>query len=354
MRIIHIADFGTSENTGIAEVVSTLTERQLEKECDVLIIVLRTPKSYPNLIEINSSKKIIKEIESFSPDIVIFHSLYKYPYIRIAHFLVKRKIPYLIEMHGGSSKENANKSKFIKQLANRLFFNKFVRYSSAIIYLNNQEQNNSIFKHKNIIIPNGVDLRTVELNKKKLKGCSEKITFLFLGRIDFHHKGLDYLFEAINQLGDKLIEHNVCFKIYGRHYDDRILKIAAASNGLIEYHEPVFGTDKDNVMNSSDIFILTSRYEGMPMAVLEALAHGMPCLVTPQTNMGELINKNNAGWVCELNIEDIANTILKSISDYKNTRDSLSQNALNAVTEFDWDKIAELSIKQYSNFIEES
>ncbi len=349
MNILHIADYGITKNNGIAEVVNNLSLYQSRLGHEVNVILLRTPTNYQKHIVSSSCRDIINNIRKISPTIVIFHSLYKWQYPFIALFLKRSNVPYLIEMHGGSSVQNARKSKLKKAVANILLYKRFIKNSGSIIYLNNAERSLSIFDHKNIIIPNGVNLNDVV--EDVVPRIDNRISFLFLGRIDFYHKGLDYLVESINKISQTRLKNQVVFKIYGQRYDDRILDIADKSEGMIEYHNPVYGNDKKKIISQTDIFILTSRYEGMPMSILEALSYGKPCLITEQTNMSDIILNNNAGWVCDLSIDDIAATIQQAYNDIRENKEQLSQNAKNAVLPFDWNQIARLSIEQYSLFV---
>ena len=72
---------------------------------------------------------------------------------------------------------------------------------------------------------------------------------------------------------------------------------------LVELHEAIDGSEKEAELLSADVFIQTSRSEGMSMGILEALSYGVPCLVTRGTNLGEIIEQYDAGWVAETNAE---------------------------------------------------
>jgi glycosyltransferase involved in cell wall biosynthesis len=61
----------------------------------------------------------------------------------------------------------------------------------------------------------------------------------------------------------------------------------------------VFGREKEALLDSAFVFVHTSRWEGMPFAVIEALATGCPVLVTPATNLGDYVEGFGAGVVVD-------------------------------------------------------
>ena len=111
--------------------------------------------------------------------------------------------------------------------------------------------------------------------------------------------------------------------------------------------DAVNGIEKEKIILSADIFIQTSRVEGMPLGILEALSYGLPCLVTKGTNTGEIVKKYNAGWVAETNTTSIANKLIEAIFD-SNVWVEKSQNCIRLIEEnFSWDKISNKAIQDY-------
>ena len=89
----------------------------------------------------------------------------------------------------------------------------------------------------------------------------------------------------------------------------------------------------------------------MPIGILEALSYGIPCLVTEGTNLGELINEYNAGWVAETNAKSIAEHIKEAVISREKYAVK-SQNAVKLIeNNFDWIVVTRETIKKYQKLI---
>lgn len=78
----------------------------------------------------------------------------------------------------------------------------------------------------------------------------------------------------------------------------------------VEWVGPVSGGDKDAFYRSLDVFVFPSeyRFEAQPLVVLEALSYGVPCLVTDQGYMGELVQKTGIPAIGSLSFVNCAAT----------------------------------------------
>lgn len=292
--------------------------------------------------------------ESFRrPDIVVFHEVYHVEFARIAKTLEKEGIPYVIIPHGCLVKSAQNKKRWKKLLANVLVFRDYLYKSSALQCLSENELNNIMFNIPKFIATNGVSLS----DKHKKNFNNEKIQITYIGRLEIVPKGIDLLLQAIKQVVDKpdFINRIKSIDLYGPDLNGRYAAVETLikENGvdkIVTLHPAIEGEEKREKLLDTDIFIQTSRHEGMPMGILEAMSYGVPCIITEGTGLGKIVDKYEAGWVAETAVDSIVKSIETAI--YESTLlGKKSKNAIKLVTEnFSWDTIAKTTIEKYFTF----
>lgn len=356
MKIVHIANIRSDYSEGISTVLDSLIPAQIKEGNDVFLLNIHdneNKKDYEFFIRNTGTFKEL--ISCLNPNVVVFHSLYKFKYIWFSFLLRFYKIPYLIEPHGGMTEQNHKKSFLAKKIADIVFINRMIANAAGIIYLNEAEKKQCVFKKQRkccSIIPNGIDIQKLDMVRRT---NNNTVRFVYLSRVDFPQKAVDYLLDAwkLFKLNDKDAE----LHIYGKCSDvatEKKFNELTYDAPKVFYHGLVRGDAKTKAYTKADIFVLTSRYEGMPMSILEALSHGLPCLITQNTNMGDLIIKNNCGWVCKLSVESIAETISLAKKEYIQKRTKLSENAKVSVTPYQWNSVAKIAIKEYVKIINTS
>lgn len=333
---------------------------QQQKENVSIVNINKVPlPNFVNSLDYSDDFFEVLNRKGNKPDIVVFHGVYFSRYLKIAKELIRKEIPYVVVPHCSLTRE-ALKQKWMKKLfANILFFNSFLKKSAAIHFLSENEKSGSLFSNKGFVCGNGVDLASslsYRVSEKKLK-------FVYIGRLDVFHKGLDLLLDAIKIDKDFLLKSGFLLEIYGpkETYTHRkavdahdTLKRIIKKNGidsLVNIHDAVFDEEKDAVLRSADVFIQTSRFEGLPMGVLEALAYGIPCIVTEGTNIANDVCRYNAGWTSANKVSGIAECI-KEAFVHRNELNLASQSARKLIEDnFVWKKIADKEISIYRDIV---
>ena len=165
------------------------------------------------------------------------------------------------------------------------------------------------------------------------------------------------MLNAIDKSQMDLRKSNFILNMYGVNQEKtiNILKKKILENNisdLVKINDAVYKGRKEKVLLNTDVFILTSRFEGMPMGVIEALAYGVPCLVTKGTNMTGDIEEYNAGWTCDISDEKIEKAIKKMLNEKKKFS-ILGKNARNLAQKYSWREIAEKTHHEFEKIVEQ-
>ncbi len=282
------------------------------------------------------------------PDLVVFHEVYCFKYLAIAKTLRQASVPYVIIPHGELTKQAQRKKWLKKKVANLLLFGLFIRHAEAIQCLSSAECEAVKFKQRKFVATNGINVPGVKKETFSLDGFK----FVYIGRLDVYHKGLDLLLAAVAQIKEYLIQKGCKFCIYGPDYRGRYAQVERLIrenevSEIVSLKHEILGEDKENALLSADCFIQTSRFEGMPMGVLESLSYGLPCLVTKGTTLDKTISENGAGWACDNTVESIATAIRRAVEE-KSDLQTKSLNARNlALRKFQWSNMSLQAIEAY-------
>ncbi len=285
------------------------------------------------------------------PDLVVFHEVYQRKLLPVFNLTIKKKIPYVIIPHGCLTVQSQNKKKLKKLAGNFAVYNRIIKNAAAIQCLSEQEMNESHFGRYKFIGSNGADMGKAE---KTFGGYG--MIFIYIGRLDVEIKGLDILINAVGRCRKLLIENGCHVDIYGPNEEDsfeklRKLVLQTGTDKIIRINGPVIGEKKQEKLMKADCFIQCSRTEGMSMGILEALASGLPCILTRGTGISEAVYDCGAGWKCENDILSVA----AAIEDAVKNKDKLPEYSLKAAEfakeNYSWSKVAADAVNEYKKLL---
>jgi glycosyltransferase involved in cell wall biosynthesis len=208
-------------------------------------------------------------------------------------------------------------------------------------------------KDSMIVIPNGIDLVNIS-NRKSSKDKSirhrlgvddDEILLLSAGRLVVQ-KNHELMVQGFSLIRKKYHTVKLCLVGDGACEDD--LKKMAGELGLTDVIH--FMGYQDNVhpfYEAADVYISTSKIEGMSNTQLEALAHGIPVISTQTGGVTELIDDGNNGFI----IDSSPDSILLAFERYLHSdKLSLQKNAQDRVRRFDIRK----TVKMYEELWEKT
>ncbi len=118
----------------------------------------------------------------------------------------------------------------------------------------------------------------------------------------------------------------------------------------VDVHPPVFGVDKLRLYHQADIFVHPAVHEGLPLVVLEAMACGLPAVISRGFSAAELVNHGKTGYLAEIN--SVSNWADKLTLLIKNpsVRERLGRAAhRKQLREFSWTKAAQGHLKLFKS-----
>lgn len=169
---------------------------------------------------------------------------------------------------------------------------------------------NGVSEDKIFINHLGVDLkrfRNVKRNKRK------SIKLGFVGQVTLA-KGILTLLSSMALLNDKNIELLIVGQRYPNKYLDEKIDLLTAGN--VRFLGVLDQKDLEKFYNEIDIFVMPSAADGFGLVVTQALACGVPVIVSNQCGSSEVVNAGHSGEIFKSGDPvDLSNNITKIISD---------------------------------------
>ena len=242
------------------------------------------------LFFINACIKLIKMAKNNEFDIVHVHMSYKGSFYRkyyVAKLCKKYDKKVIIHLHGSEFKDFYNKS---NQRTKRKISNLFEIADTSIVLGSDWEKYiKTISKNANVVVVNNsINIPSIDIEKSP-----KKKRILFLGAL-IKRKGTIDLLQSINQL----IKQNVNdfeLIIAGSGEEENYLKTFAKENNLQNYVNFlgwIEADEKKDIISNTDILVLPSYNEGLPIAILEAMSYGAAIISTDVGSISEIIDGN--------------------------------------------------------------
>lgn len=259
-----------------------------------------------------------------------------------------KKIPYIAHFHADT--KPSGKFGFLLPLYKKLFIKNILSKAEKVICLSKDykqfiNKKYGISESKIIVIPNGVSKKFFINKEKKLNKIPN---LLFAGRFSVE-KNIPKLIEAASLLKNKIILHIIG---EGEKKDELEKLILDKRIKYIILHGKKTGKELIDFYKHADIFLLASSCEGLPLALLEAMASRTPIIASNVRGIREIVG--NVGiLVSPPTSENFARAIDNLIED-KKLRNKLSVSGREKAKGYDWDKIVEKIENVYREALNET
>jgi len=249
-------------------------------------------------------------------DVVHIHAVFSFASLVAGHAAAAQGVPYIVRPLGVLNRWGMeNRRKLVKALSFRLFDLPMLKKAAAMHYTSRMEMEDAArFGLTNLqrVIPIGIDLAPFDslpprsVFSAHFPETAATRNLLFLSRID-EKKGLDLLIAAFAKISPT--QPNTRLIICGDGDPALIgkLKTMATAGGVadrITWAGQVTGELRLAAFSAAELFVLPSHSENFGIALLEAMAAGLPCLSTDQVALA--VEAAAVGAVCAVACEGSA------------------------------------------------
>ncbi len=337
-------------------VVDSINE-MLSRKIEVYLITLKIEKKETLFQDLNLKKTnchlidfqslfdfkkliiLIKTIKEINPDVVITHLWFSNTIGRIAAFI--SRIPIVLSFEHGFYDKSKNRMVFTIDRLLQGFSTKIIAVSA---FLKDNLVARGINEKKIEVILNGIEIENYSnaklSNIRNEFNLKDEFIFISVGSL-IEQKNMDVLIRAFSELkegvlllvGDGKERHSLNNLVNELRISNRVYFLGRRS-------------DVPNLLKSADCFVFLSRNEGLPLVIVEAMASGLPIIVSDFNSINEIARDGiDVRIVKRGDVSESANA-MKEIMFNRAQGDLLVKNSKDSVKKFSMkghvDRILEL------------
>lgn len=320
----------TEDNYGV-HIIRVKSKRKYKEHCSFLEMADYLCKAWPTIKSLGKTQHFdVCQVFFGIPSGPIGYGLRK-----------KYGIPYIIRFGGGDIPGFQDRFAFLYKILGP--FLKVIWNNADALIANSDGLKRMAFDFYNKkpidVIYNGVDTEEFYPSVKSESSHDsngESINLLFVSRL-IERKGLQFVIPKLKEIEEKSHKKIHLIIVGDGPYREELEKIAKKNEctGMIHFVGQKDKTELLPYYQQADIFIFPSKKEGMPNVVLEAMACGLPIIMTPCEGSRELVTNN--GMICS--IDTFADKITELCSNAKLRRDMGQNSLINVEKIFQWKSV---------------
>ena len=379
LEVLHVVR-GLANSSGTTHIVVNLSEEQARQGASVTVLTVEkdsqpwiAPSSgfvesrcFPMSLPLRNpgvsfplAREIRKRIAKF--DFVHVHAIWNFPSYYTMRASSRAGVPYMVAPQGSMEPWALRQNRWGKLIYGTLLEKPWLKKATCL-------QAVSAVEAKQIkayglsnpvsIIPNGVSASLLERRKKlqlstELGLDGEHKTILFLSRLH-PKKGPDTLLRAFSMIPQTTpLVLVIAGSDAGSGFANKLRNLAQelGVQDRCFFIGEVRGEDKYRTLAGADLFALPSYSEGLPVAVIEAMACGLPVCITPGCNLPD-VERWEAGMILPQQTEGFSQGICEMLHNPDRARE-MGRNARRLVqAKFTWTSIARDTLNVYKSVLD--
>ncbi|HZS48530.1 MAG TPA: glycosyltransferase [Blastocatellia bacterium] len=286
-------------------------------------------------------------------DAAHIHAVFSHSCLAAAKAARENGIPYIIRPLGTLDPWSLQQKRIRKQIMWRAGVGKMLRKASAIHYTATDEKDlaeGALGLNKGVVIPLGIDSDYFQSTNndgiflRSHEELEQSPYILALCRIH-PKKGLELLIDAFRKLhsDSKFNSWRLVIAGNGEESYVRSIKELASNNGgsgSVIFSGWLSGAEKKSAIQNAALLALPSHQENFGICVAEAMACGVPVLVSPHVNLAKDIRESDSGWIAPLEETEFTSILREAMSNEseRNRRGILGKQF--ASQQFRWSTLA--------------
>jgi glycosyltransferase involved in cell wall biosynthesis len=283
-------------------------------------------------------------------DVVHIHNLWTFPQFAAYRQASRHDVPFIVAPCGGLDPLRRGRTRRIKAVTMALWQERMLDRARLIHFKTRAERERAadvVRSERGAVVPNGIRWSTFqdlpdssEFRRRHLRGHEGPI-IMTLGRLSWE-KRLDVLIRAFGQLADEVPD--ALLVIVGPDDEGMGAALTAAASELgvssrVRFTGALAGEEKLAALATADLWCSTSRFENFGLAAVEALAAGLPSLISDGVQIADEIRAARAALVAPSTPEAFAAGMRRLLGDTRLQRE-LSERGRLFARDFDWMSIA--------------
>lgn len=354
MRVLHVLPTRAKEYGGPVAVAESLAEEARHMGMKAAFY-----PALPEEIQAGAAGSLWAAVRQ--SDVVHIHGLWNAPATMAAMAARHAGIPYVLTPHGMLDRWALNKSRLKKRIYGALFERRNIAGAAAVHFLNHEELDEAQaygVALKPFVLPNGVfadryeALPPATALHAAYPQLAGKVLALFLGRLH-PKKGFGILLPALAEAVRQAPELHLLIAGPDEGGYKATLHKLIEQHGLqahVTFFGMVQGQRKLEALAAAHCFVLPSHQEGDSVAVKEAMASGLPVIITPACHFPDVASEQ-AGLVIEPDVQALK-TALLTLYHGEHLRQEMGKRARQLVNgRYTWRAIARRLASEYERVL---
>lgn len=281
-------------------------------------------------------------------DLLHVHAVFSYPSMAAAAAAARIGIPYIWRSAGSLSRWSLQQRSWKKRLALKAGLETLIR-RATLIHCTSAAEAREVEEQfpgvATVAVPNGVGERLFAASREESK------TIVFVGRLH-PKKRVDLLIRSFHA---SAASRNGWSLVLAGHGDPdhvrHLREVASEGSGQVRFAGWVDGDERIDLLRKAALFVLPSRDENFALAAAEALACGVPVIVTRNVAIVDDVIAYGAGWSVEPDEEAIAARIDQACADGEERQARSMAARRLAQDRYRWERVAEAVCALYEQIL---